>query len=500
MGFSGFENPTTSNLIAPSFTYHDYRETSPQGTFAKSVEPEYRGPDYPRKREIQVSRTHESGAFTSLLRAPRHSLTPPLGYETRGPTPGPSQATLFDQASRPAGVTPGSSPAGTEASDPVNAEGEARDFADPKIPPIVRKAKRELVRKMRSSEFVKNDTLEPIIGTLDANNLMAGVLSELWNNYGVEGQSIYSPPSDLNSSLGAILHSVGGTDENRISNHASTGKSNLEVQEETKMLNTKHSLVQQWAQQIEDERRNEVLSPKSQNPDILCPPNDANTPPVIDSTAEKISGVEDHQSPSSNVHSSQDVSPTVAPEETETQVGITFGSDIILPLIETSPQTNMNRPSHTVSRALIEPEAKMSSDRQKLKEQYPCTINAPLTVAQAYQLGVDLALPLPMLSPQLLGAPATSPTIMEMRIVHQSLPQPIFIVAATLGVPYIRIYDVLVAIHAAIAGTLRSLPGTKFVGLAYDVARSNRLMGKQDKYQDRTWILMTHSQFSPVAY
>ena len=164
-------------------------------------------------------------------------------------------------------------------------------------------------------------------------------------------------PSDLSPSLGAILHSVGGTDENTSSNHASTGKSNPEVQEETKMLNMNHSLVQQWAQQVEDERRNEVLSPKSQNPDILCPPNDTKAPPVIDSTDEKTRGVKDHQSPS-GVHSSPDVSPTVAPEETETQVGITFGSDIILPLTETSAQTDMNRPSHTVSGAPIELEAK----------------------------------------------------------------------------------------------------------------------------------------------
>ena len=195
MGFSGFENPTTSNLIAPSATYRDYRETSPQGTFAKSVEPEYKGPDNPRAREIQVSRTHESGAFTSLLRAPRHSLAPPLGYETRGPTPGPSRSTLFDRASRPASVAPGSPPAGIEASgtgDPVNAEGEARDFADPEIPPNFKHAMRELVRRMHSSEFVKNNTLEPIIGSPDANNLMAGLPSELWKNYGAEGRSVYS--------------------------------------------------------------------------------------------------------------------------------------------------------------------------------------------------------------------------------------------------------------------------------------------------------------------
>lgn len=132
-------------------------------------------------------------------------------------------------------------------------------------------------------------------------------------------------------------------------------------------------------------------------------------------------------------------------------------------------------------------------------EQFPITINPALTGAQAYQLGVDLALPLPALSPQFLGAPATAPAVAELRIVHHSLAQPIFIIAAP-GVPYIRIYDVLVAILRAMAGTLRSLPGTKFVGLAYDVALSNRLLRTQDKYQDRTWILMTHHQFGPVAH
>jgi hypothetical protein len=135
-------------------------------------------------------------------------------------------------------------------------------------------------------------------------------------------------------------------------------------------------------------------------------------------------------------------------------------------------------------------------------EQYPITIDAALTGARAYLLGVDLdrPLPLPLLSSPLLSAPATSPQITEIRIVHDSLySQPIFIAAAP-GVGYIRIYDVILAIHRAMAPTLGSLPGTKFVGLAYDVARSNRLLRTQDKYQDRTWILMTHDQFVPVSH
>jgi len=138
------------------------------------------------------------------------------------------------------------------------------------------------------------------------------------------------------------------------------------------------------------------------------------------------------------------------------------------------------------------------------QEQYPITIDPALTGARAYTLGVDLALPLPALSPQFLGAPATSPAITEIRIVHHSLystalPQPIFITAAP-EVGYIRIYDVIVAIHRAMAPTLGSLPGTKFVGLDYNVALSNRLLHTQDKYQDRTWILMTHDRFVPVSH
>jgi len=138
-------------------------------------------------------------------------------------------------------------------------------------------------------------------------------------------------------------------------------------------------------------------------------------------------------------------------------------------------------------------------------EQYPITIDSALTGAQAYRLGIDLAMPLhhQLLSSPLLAAPATSPQITEIRIVHHSLystlPQPIFIVAAP-EVGYIRIYDVIVAIHRAMVPTLRSLPGTKFVGLAYDVALSNRLLRTQDKYQDRTWVLMTHDQFVAVSH
>ena len=76
------------------------------------------------------------------------------------------------------------------------------------------------------------------------------------------------------------------------------------------------------------------------------------------SKGEKIHGVECHQSPSSSEHSSRDVSTTAAPAETETQVEISFGPDIILPLAQTSAQTNMSCPSHTVSRAPIELKAK----------------------------------------------------------------------------------------------------------------------------------------------
>lgn len=139
-------------------------------------------------------------------------------------------------------------------------------------------------------------------------------------------------------------------------------------------------------------------------------------------------------------------------------------------------------------------------------EQYPITIDQALTGPRAYLLGIDLAMPLSrhLLSSPLLAAPATSPRVTEIRIVHHSLHHAIFIRAAP-EVGYIRIYDVIVAIHGVFAPTLMattqtSLPGTKFVGLTYDVARSNRLLGTQDKYQDRTWILMTHDQFVAVSH
>ena len=140
------------------------------------------------------------------------------------------------------------------------------------------------------------------------------------------------------------------------------------------------------------------------------------------------------------------------------------------------------------------------------QEQYPITIDQALTGPRAYLLSIDLAMPLShhLLSSPLLAAPATSPRVTEIRIVHHSLQHAIFIRAAP-EVGYIRIYDVIVAIHGVFAPTLMattqtSLPGTKFVGLTYDVARSNRLLGTQDKYQDRTWILMTHDQFVPVSH
>ena len=193
-------------------------------------------------------------------------------------------------------------------------------------------------------------------------------------------------PSDLNPSLGAVLHSVMDIDDNRRANHALPIEGNLEVQEETKMSNTKAFLVRQWAQQVEFAIMNAVISSNIQSSDILCP-TDASTAPGIDSTDEKIHRAVHHQSPSSSVHSSQGVSPTVAPEEAKTQVGITFGSDIIPPLTETSLQTNINRPSHTVSRAPIVPEAKMSSGRQKLKELQERTRWFTYTIAEPQRTG-----------------------------------------------------------------------------------------------------------------
>ena len=188
-GFSGFENPTTSDFIAPNATYHDRTETSSQNSFPNNVEPEYRSPGY---REIQGSHTHKSDAFTHT---PRFSFIPPLDYETRGPTPGPSKVTTLDPASRPASVTPRSSPARTDASntdDPLTPEGEAPTFADPEIPPIIKHAMRKLAHKIQSSEFVRTNREEPILGSHDADNLMAVVSSDVWNGYGTKGRSVYS--------------------------------------------------------------------------------------------------------------------------------------------------------------------------------------------------------------------------------------------------------------------------------------------------------------------
>lgn len=191
-GFSEFENPTTSDFIAPNATYHDRRETNSQNSFAKNVEPEYRSPGY---REIQGSRTHESEVFTPLLHTPRFSFTSPLDYETRGPTPGPSKAKVLDPASRLASVTPRSSPTCTDASntdDPLTPGGEAPAFADPEIPPIIKQAMRKLAHKIQSSEFVRTNREEPILGSHDADNLMAVVSSDVWNGYGTKGRSVYS--------------------------------------------------------------------------------------------------------------------------------------------------------------------------------------------------------------------------------------------------------------------------------------------------------------------
>ena len=131
-------------------------------------------------------------------------------------------------------------------------------------------------------------------------------------------------------------------------------------------------------------------------------------------------------------------------------------------------------------------------------EQSPITLHPFLTCAQAYNLGIDLATSLPQLHPQLLVAPATSPSITELRIVHSSLTGPIFLVPDP-AVGYIRVQDVILAIYQAMRHSLVSLPGTKFVGLAHNVAHSNRLLATQDKYQDRTWIIMTHNHFGPVS-
>ena len=102
-------------------------------------------------------------------------------------------------------------------------------------------------------------------------------------------------------------------------NHALPTQGNLEVQEEMKVLNTKALLVREWAQLVESEIMNAIISPNIENSDMLCPPTDASTAPGIDSMDDKIHGIVYHQSPSSDVHSSQEAPTTAAPEETKNQ-------------------------------------------------------------------------------------------------------------------------------------------------------------------------------------
>ena len=184
--FSG--SPATS-FIAPSGTYRDPEETSSRGTFGENVEPLYRSPDYPHESEIQVSPTAEGGTFTPPPHPLQLYFTHPLDYDTRVPTPGPSQATPFGRGSHLAGVAPVSPPAGTDSSD---TEDEAHAFTDPDIPPVVKRAMRKLARDLESSEFVRTNRVEPILGSLEANTLMAIVSSDLWKDYGIKGQSMYS--------------------------------------------------------------------------------------------------------------------------------------------------------------------------------------------------------------------------------------------------------------------------------------------------------------------
>ena len=102
-------------------------------------------------------------------------------------------------------------------------------------------------------------------------------------------------------------------------NHALPIEDNLEVQEETKMLNTKALLVQEWAQLVGYEIMDAIISPNIDDSDMLCPPTDASAAPGIDSVDDKIHGVVYHQSPSSSVHSSQEVPTTATREETKNQ-------------------------------------------------------------------------------------------------------------------------------------------------------------------------------------
>ena len=74
----------------------------------------------------------------------------------------------------------------------VDAADEGPCFRDTDLPPEVQLAMSLLVRRIRLSTFFVNQTLEPTLGTLDANVLMAVAPSELWIGYGTRGKSIYS--------------------------------------------------------------------------------------------------------------------------------------------------------------------------------------------------------------------------------------------------------------------------------------------------------------------
>ena len=74
----------------------------------------------------------------------------------------------------------------------VDAMDEARGFVNPNLEPEVQKAMRDLIAPIRASQFVRDNKLEPNIGTHEAVELMAVASPEVWQGYGTKAKSIYS--------------------------------------------------------------------------------------------------------------------------------------------------------------------------------------------------------------------------------------------------------------------------------------------------------------------
>lgn len=180
--FSRFEIVLAGNTtIAPSAIFYNYKESSSQHTAVENVEP-------PRGAGT-------ASASTPLPRFPRssrHSSASPSRHEPSVP---PQETGLSTDADTPARAdAAGPSRRRNVEVDANDAKGGAphRDFGDPDLPPEVQQAMKKLVRKIQRSAFFAANALEPPLGTLDANALMAVAPPELWSGYGTKGRSVYS--------------------------------------------------------------------------------------------------------------------------------------------------------------------------------------------------------------------------------------------------------------------------------------------------------------------